>query len=324
MTVSEISASVTNVTGLIRLELTEGMNQATTNVEVVCTGHSLSLNDSVDVVIGGETVLEGGLVRKISRNWPEATYTIFIQDKLCRAIDYFIASDDPAAPYTASNIKAEDLVEDLLALAGITGIEKDVTIFTYGTVDPVPINLVSVWNMVETISRICGFITVCNAAGVVFFYERKAYVTVEDQSNISHNFTTGDSGQILAISYDQSTENLINKVVVYGANSAEALASAEEESPYLPSGFRKTMVVAHELIDNETAAQGTADVNLEMFNRLTETIELEIKGDPNVRARSICTVVESHTGQGGDAWLIYSTTHSLSREGYKTTLTLVK
>lgn len=311
------------------IEVREAMNQATVNVEVTCAAHSLSIGDSVDVAMGTDanyaTMLQGGIVKKILTRVPDFDYVITIQDRLSRAVDYFIASDDPNAPYAASNIKAEDLVVYLLGLAGLTGVLASPTIFTYGTVAPVPINLLSAWSMVDTISSVCGFTTYCDSTGVIHFVERKPYVTASDTVS-THSYVTGDGGDILSVEYDRNVENLINRVVVYGGVGNSVHATASAVSPYLPSGFFKTTVVAHPLIDNQTAAQATADLNLEMFNRLTETVSLNAAGNPNVRIRQIVDVTEGFVNlDASTLWLIYGMQHTCSlAEGFSQKLTLVK
>lgn len=320
----DLSGSVTDCTQIKSIEFREGLSQATATCEVVCADTDLSIGDLVTVVIQGETVMTDGVVRQIVQRVPQYDYVVSIQDKLCLAVDYFIVPDNPASPYLATNIKAEDLVEDMLEAAGLTLADKGTTIFTYGTAEPVPIKLVSAWNMIETIGRVTGFTTYADAAGDIHFVERKTYVTASDTVSI-HSFTTGSGGDILDIEYERSTKNLINRVVVYGGVSNEISYTAQASSPYLPAGFYKSMVVAHPLIDNLPAATATADVNLEMFNRLTETVSLKSTGYPEHRARQIVDITESFTGlTSSTLWLIFDVRHTLSAGGLESNYTLVR
>jgi len=271
------------------------------------------------------TVMTGGIVRKIITRFPQNDYVITIQDRLCRAMDYFIASDDPNNPYKATNIKAEDLVVYLLGLAGITGIVASPPSFTYGSVSPVPINLISVWSMVDTISKVCGFTTYCDATGTIYFRERKPYITTSDTTS-THSYTTGGSGDILGIEYDRNTEGLRNRIVVYGGLTNNIKSTAQASSPYLPTDFYQTLSIGHPLIDNQPAADATAALNLEIFNRLTETVSLHVVGNPGVRINNIVDITESFTGLNStQKWLVNGSTMTMSKSaGFEQQLTLIK
>ena len=132
-------------------------------------------------------------------------------------------------------------------------------------------------------------------------------------------FTTVNG--IVRIGHRRSDRDLRNRVVVYGTDGI--YASAEEESPYLPAGFRKTVVVASPWIDDQGMAQAACDYNLDKLNRLTEEITIEVVGNPDLHARKVVTVSESHTGISGD-WYIYTCEHRWGEGGYTTNLELRK
>lgn len=326
MTVTDkLAGSATGISNIKAITFVESFGQSSAYAEIEATAHTLEIGDSCDVAMGLSgtlaTIITGGIVKSIDKRRPEQNYVIKVYDKLVQANDYFIASDDPEVPFTAANISAETLVQQLLALAGITGVAVDSTGFTFGVVKPVPINLVSAWDYVENICRITGFVCYVDSAGAVHFKQRKPYIVGGDIS--SHTFTTGNTGDIKSIAYSKSDEKLRNSVVVYGSPGIHATLTAS--SPYLPSGFKKTIVVAHELIDTNLSATRTAEVNLEMFNRLTETVNLEILGNVGIHARSIVDVSESYTGlAAGDLWVCYGAKHTVDRNGYSVTVALVR
>lgn len=327
MAVGHFQFSCTGVTAIKSIELRESYNQATVNAEVVCTAHSLSIGDSVDIVMGrvgsSNTMMTGGIVRKIITRVPEFDYQITVQDILSQAIDFAIVSDDPQAPYTATNIKAEDLLVYLLGLASITGVSAASTVFTFGTVKPVPINLVNVWTMIELINRISGYTTYADAAGTVHFVDRPAYITAGDVTSV-HSYVTGTGGDILDIEYDKNTEQLINRVVVYGGDGNTIHSTASAVSPYLPAGFYKTMVLAHPLLSNQATVDATSALNLEIFNRLTENVNMTVKGNSAIRIRSVVDVTESFTQLTGNLWLVYGITHTISKSNFIQKMTLVR
>lgn len=319
----DLDASVTGVTGLVSVEFRQGMSQAASTVDVTATSHLLNIGDSVTITMMGTTLMTGGVVRKIIQRVPQMDYVISIQDSLCRALDYYIVSDNPATPYVPHNIKAEDLVEVMLGLAGLTLTEKGVTIFTLSTSGSVGINLISAWAEIETINRITGFDTYTTGDGLIHFTERYPAITASDTVS-DFSFTTG-SGSILEIEYERSTANLANRIVVYGGENNELFYTASAVSPYLPVGFYKTIVVAHPIIDNMASVIGTANVNLSIFNRLTQTVSLKVLGNALINARDIVDITETLTGlTSATKWLVFDVMHTLNQGGFSTSMTLVR
>ena len=156
--------------------------------------------------------------------------------------------------------------------------------------------------------------------GTVYFAARKPYLVGGDVTDFE--LTTGPTGNIQNINYTQSDEHIRNRVVVYGYK--DITKTLVGSSAYLPVGFYQTMVVAHEWIANQQAADNTATVNLTMFNRLTETLSITAKGDPNATARTIAEVTESFTGLSAEQFVVFATRHNVSKDGYSMDLTLVR
>jgi hypothetical protein len=315
----------TGLSGLKSITLRESMSQPAVQADIVCTGVSVGIGGTSTIDMGTDAdhgvVMTSGIVKKITARRPQQDYEVTVVDKLSQAVDYFIAPDNPDSPFQASNRKAELLVGDLLGLAGLSLSAYDTTLFTFGTKTPVSIRLVSAWNYIEHINRITGFTTFTLPNGNIEFRDRKPYVVGGDASE--HTFTTGSSGDILDIHYWKSDEKIRNRVVVYGSPGIQATSSGS--SAYLPAGFFKTLVVSHEIIDNQNSADNTASVNLTMFNRLTETCTLKVIGNRNYRCRDVFDVSEAFTGlAAGQLWIAYGTVHILSRQGYTTELTLVR
>ncbi len=326
MTVLDLSMTCTGVTAIKQIDFRDGMGQGPAVVEIIATAHTLSVGDTVTVSFGytgsTQTFITDGVVRKIITRVPDYNYAITIHDKLGRAVDYFMASDNPDSPYLATNIEASALVVALLALAGVTPVTATTTIFTYGTRGAVKINLVSVWGMVEQIDRITGYDTYVNGAGTVFFADRPPYITASD-TVAAYSFTAGSSGELISAEYDRNVEFLRNRIVVYGGPGIFYTASAI--SPYLPAGFYKTLVVGHPLIDNQTAAVSTGDANLITFNRLTQTLQISTLGVASIRARAVVDVTESFTGfTSATKWLVFGSHHLISQSGYTCEFSLVR
>jgi hypothetical protein len=123
------------------------------------------------------------------------------------------------------------------------------------------------------------------------------------------------------LTYAKSAEELRNRVVVYGIENISASASAS--SPYLPSGFYKTAVVATPIITNHGQAQQIADLNLARFNRLTESLNLQVEGNYRITPRLWADITNSYLGISGD-WFIYQVEHSFDSSGYVCNITATR
>ena len=238
-----------------------------------------------------------------------------ILNKLVRAIDYFIVADSPDNPYTWRNVTAEDLVKDIIAMAGLTSYAYDTSMFTFGIHNDVEVNLTSAYDYANFIANIVAFSLYGDSSGTVHFKNRRPYVVPSDTpvTTISSTISTSADNSL-------SDKDIRNKVVVYGADGITASASAS--SPYLPAGFYKTAVVAAPtVIDTTSMAQQAADYNLDLLNRPTKTATIQIIGDASLSVRTVATLDISDVGLSGD-WYIYGINHDWGVAGFLTTLTL--
>lgn len=317
--------TASGMTNVQEATLREAMTQPSVQVQVVCTAHALSIGATVAAIDLGfasnhAVVLTNGVVKRIAYNRPTQLYTLTIQDSLIRAVDNFLASDDPDKPFMANNISGENLVRDLLANSTLTSYTSDATGMTFATQAPAPINLISAWDAINNVAKIAGFTTYADSTGQIHFSNRKPYVVGGDVS--IYSIGVGNGKTMMVFDYSESDDSLRNRVVVYGANGLHSTASAS--SPYLPANFYKSLVVGHELIDSQAQADLTGTVNLAFFNRLTSTCNLSAVGDPSLRARAIVDVTEPKFGLAADKFIINGATHRLSAQGYQVDLTLTR
>ena len=314
-----LDGTATGITNLLSLSISQAHNSPSTTAIIVSTATTLSVGDAMTIYIGYEDNLQKifeGYVKIIERTVPENYYTITCNDVLIKATDYFIASDTPDTKYSKQGVLAEDLINDMLTMAGITNYTHGTTYFTFGVTRPVEVNLMSAYDMCKVVTDILAWHLWCDSNGLVHFEDRKPYVMTGDEPQKEITTTA-----LTRIAHRKSDRDLRNRVVVYGYEGVNA--TAEAESPYLPSGFRKSIVVASPWIDDQTMAQNAADYNLEKFNRLTEEISLEIVGDPTIHARHVLTVTDTYTGTSGD-WYVYSCEHKWGDAGYTTSMELRK
>jgi hypothetical protein len=295
-----ITHTISGVTGVISISVIEAYNSAMSQAIIECYDTSLSLGDSIGFNIGytGDTAkIFQGYVRNIETELTSATNRIICEDELSKASDYFMASSDPSTPFTRSNIDTADLVEDILNEAQITSFQDDTSLsVTWGTAGE-------------------------DRSGTVHLSEIKPYAEGGESIDFTWNLTTDN---IMNVNYHRSTEKLRNRVVVYGRDGVSASASLA--SAHLPAGFFKTAVLASQLFDTNSFAQTVADANLELFNRLTESLTMTVEGDADIpRKWATVTVVDSDISMNITGnWFIFQAEHRIDSSGYLCNLTLTR
>lgn len=314
--------NIAGVTGLSSISIMESYNAAMSVANIECESTTLSLGDSISFSAGFSSdygKMFTGYVRKIEQSLPDYKTLIICEDELAKATDYFIAADDQEKPFERKNILTQDLVEDILNLAQITSFTYSVPLsVTWGTGSKgVQFNLTTAYQAARTIADALAWSIYADRDGVVHLANVNPYWTSE-----SIDFTwTLASTNIESISHERSTENLRNRVVVYGVTGVQASASVS--SAYLPAGFYKTSVIATSIIDSNSQAQQVADLNLTRFNRLTERVLVEIEGNHAVEPRKFATVTETYTNTSGN-WFIYQVESRFDSSGFKQRVVLAK
>lgn len=319
-------ASITNCSNVTSINVQDSHGAQLGVAMFECESTSLDIGSAVSIDAGyadHHHNIFNGYVKNIEVKEPEKTYSITCSNYLVRAVDFFIASSTPDNPFKRKNIKAEDLVHDVLDLAGITNYQGDNTMFTFAVYNTLEVNLTAAYDYCKFIADILAWHLYADENGKVWFVDRKPYVMGGDTSIGTINGDSLTSNEIIEIRHSKSDRDLRNKVIVYGTGSIHGEASAS--SPYLPAGFYKTVVVAAPgVIDTQDMAQDSADYNLVLLNRLTESIALTVAGNPDYLARRVVTLVRTNLGLTSANWYIYSAEHAWGREGYSTTLELRK
>jgi len=337
MAVKELTYSITGVsTGdLDSLTVREQYNSPVSSAVLQVTETTLDMGDAITISIGydaSNVKVFQGYVSQVGRNVPANLITLACEDELARAVNFFIASDDPENPLTYANILSEDYVEDILSQAyyndmGSFNFEADVPgSFTWGTDLEAEVNLVSAWQAANEMAQLLAWHIYADRNGKIWFVDRKPYVMGGDSNDYTYNESSGTN--VISVDYTKSTEETRNKVVVYGRPGIEATASQTRSDLYSAS-FYKTAIIGHPLIQTQSQAQTTADYNLTLFNRLTESVNLSVEGNANVTARQIAelTMTEFTSGVGGgttDDWFIYQVQHQFGARGFSTNMTLTK
>jgi len=320
MTLRNLSASITGSSNITNIQITESYSQLSASAVVECSTTSLNLGDAITIALGYDgstTDLFKGFIKKRERIRPDNIYRLHCNDLLGKAVDYFMASDDPENPFKRNNISSLNLVKDLLAQAGISNVTntEPIPIFTWGTSEEgVKFNLQSVADAIQFVAQTTGNTIYYDSVNdIVEFRGRKPYVDVGDVA-VAPAFTTGSAGNILSISYESSSDRIRNRIVIYGKGNIHATRSAA--SPYVV--VDQTLVLAHELIDTQVLADGSAEVNLTILNRLGETYNIDLEGSASTRAREVHNLTESFIGASNRPVFLYSVSHSYSESGWVT------
>ncbi len=259
-----------------------------------------------------------GFVKEIELKEPERYYSISCANVMIRAVDFFMASSSPTSPYTWSNISAEDLIQEVLELSGLSSFNMDSTSFTFAVHNPVEVNLTPAFDYARFIADIIAFNLYADNTGTVRLVNRRPYPMGSDTS-----VATFEAEDTLTANYTVSDRDLRNKVIVYGTGSITATASAS--SPYLPSGYYRTVVVAAPgVIDTQSMASQSAAYNLDLLNKLTYKLSLGTIGTTGMFARSCIDVNLPTLGISSEQWYIFGIEHNWSRSGYITNFELRK
>jgi len=321
MTVQQVDYGVVvggNGLSVERVEVVHNYNQPCGRCTIVTNNLAgAELGDGIGITMGyvGNTAQRfTGTVDKITSVTEEGLHTIEGRDALRKAVDFLLVTDDPDNPWLRENISAEALVGALLAEAGLTNYLGDASSFTF---NQAPFQLTTAWQAIDQVCSILAWHCWAQVSGQVRF----ANVLPEPSGSPVATLETGDEGELIVISHLKSTDNLRNKVVVFGKEGIAATASAA--SPYLPGGFYQTAVISSELIDTQEMADQAASYNLNKWNKLTESVTCQALGDPSIDCRDTVEVIESWAGVSGN-WFVYSITHRLASSRYVMDLTLAK
>lgn len=313
--------SVTGVSDILSVTVSDSHTSPTASATISCISTSLEIGDLITInlgYVGSHQKVFEGYVKNITHQQQPDQYEITCANAMIRAVDFFIASTNPDEPYSKTNIKAENLIQDLMEMAGLTDYVATDTSFTFATQgQPIEVNLTSVYDYSKFIADILAYHIYADVNGQVHFIRRMPFVDAGDSSAASYG-----NSNIISVNYVRSDRDLRNRVVVYGAEGI--YAEAKESSPYLPVGFYKSVAVsAPSVIDTQAMAEQSAQYNLDKLNRLTIGGSVTVLGDATVKARDCVTINKSDIGMTG-LFYVYGCEHTFGKEGFTTSLDLRK
>ncbi len=324
---SNLFASISGVTDIFDVSVSESHSSSVTTAIVNAKSTTLDIGDAFAVDIGYLTdheVIFNGFIKQIERTVPEDVITITASDELIKAVDFYIAPDDPDAPFSRSNIPAEYLVRDVLLLASISNYGYQETFYTLAVGEtPAEVKLISSYDYCKSIANLIAWNLWADRDGKVWFKNRKPYVMdglssqPGDVADVS--ILTITDSEIHNIAYTVSERDLRNRVVVWGADDIQYTASIA--SPHLPTGFYKTILFSNRIIDTTEMAIKTANYNLELFNRLNKSANVTVAGDTTLQARTVITLNETELGLNQDVY-VFGCQHRLGDGGYTCSMDL--
>ena len=345
----ELYASITNITNPTNIVVSTSHSSSTATAQITAPSKTVNIGDNITIdlgYVGDYNRVFKGYVKNISRSVPDDTYTIMAKDDLVRATDFFIVPSDPDDTYKWHNIKAENLIQSVLELAGLTSFNMDNSQFTFSTKagNDVEVKLTSSYDFSKVISDLLAWNFWADEAGTIYFQNRKPYPmdggsgqvgddTDETVSGYAFNYASPlDDYDIMNAVLTKSDRDLRNRVIVHGspgifaesksAQSYNPITEAMENIlPTTPVQFYKSMALISPIIDNQTMANNSASYNLDLYNKLDVSLQLQIEGDSRFLARKICEIDEDVLSLSGN-WYVYLAEHQWSRDGYTTNLEL--
>jgi len=343
MTVNRnLYANVTGISNPISIGVSTSHSASTASATIECINPSVSIGDLITIDLGysdDHGQIFKGYVKNIVRQVPDNVYTIMAKDVLIRAVDYFIVPTNPDEGYSRSNIKAEDLIEDILGMCGLNDYSGDNSSFTFATKsgNKVEVKLTSAYDFCKLIADLLAWHIWADEDGTVHFKNRKPRIMDGTSGQVGDPpggvpdspVTTINDDNIFDFIYTESERDLRNRVVVHGAEGVYAESKSgtsynpitDAMEQILPVGYYKSMALVSPIIDSDSMAELATDYNLDMYNRLTVSIQAQVEGNHLYMARKTLTVDEAITGVNRDFY-IYLAEHAWSRNGYSCNLEL--
>jgi hypothetical protein len=282
-----------------------------------------------------------GYIKQVERKVPDDTIVLVASDVMVRAIDFFIASENPDEPLIKEhNIEAGDLITKTLNLASLTNIVASDTRFTFAVSDEVyaEANLVSAFDYAQSIANIITYHIYADMNGVVYIVNRKPFVVTSSSpwasqwgiiiDDITPSIADITVDHIISADLRVEEKDLRNRIVIYGGGdisySAESTSSFDPltGTSYQVTPIYKTAVLSASIIDTHAMAKQTGDYNLALYNKVGYTLHIEMLGNPVLFPRNTVLVTLPNLGLSSRMFYVYQVEHSWNRSWYSCSLEL--
>lgn len=343
----KLYSSVSGVNNAESIDISTNHSASFSTAVIKAESTSKSVGDSISIDLGYESsygTVFTGYVKETVKDVPDNSVTITAHDEMVRAVDYFVCSTNPEKPFKRHNIKAEFLVRDVLALAGLTNYDYQPTSYKLAITTDAEVQLIGAYDYCKSIADLLAWHLWADVNGQINFKNRKPYVmtgaTGQFGDDTDETIIYGELGSVSIGTIDDSTllrvdevvseKDLRNRVVVYGAEGIYAdEKSGTSYDPVtsttrviLPSGYYKSVVYATPIIDSQNIANITAEYNLNLLNRLNYHLLATGEGSHEYIARNIITLSNTELGISERNYYIYSAEHNWSDRGYTVSMEL--
>jgi hypothetical protein len=330
--VDKLHAAVTDSSGIIAASVSSSHNGANSTATVECTATNLDISSPISVVLGydgagNSDTLFTGYVKNIELSASPKIYTITAADILIRAQEYFVISNNPEDSLQYNNAAPEDIIHDLMDMAGITDYDGDSSSYIWGVNGPIKITQVTAYDYSKFLADLIAWQIYADENGTVHFQDRRPYPMGGDTAVGTLTYANST-----IMKYWKSDKDLRNKIVVWGTTGV--YAHAERSDSYdpisksyiqvLPDYFYKTTAVSSQVIDTQEMAQSACDFNLVLYNRLNVGISVSTIGNSDYKCRKTINVTAPELGLGNNPieFYIYQTDHQWSSQGYQVNMEL--
>src|SRR3972149_4074608 len=303
-------ASVTGISDPLAITVSTSHSASTASATIQCINPTASIGDLITIDLGYTTShgqIFKGYIKNIVRQVPDNIYTV--------------------------------MAKDVLNMTGLTSYSGDNSAFTFATKsgNKVEVKLTSAYDFCKLIADLLAWQVWADENGTVHFKNRKPRIMDGTSGQVgdppggvpdSPVATITDSN-IFDFIYTESARDLRNRVVVHGAEGVYAESKSgtsynpvtDAMEQILPVGYYKSMALVSPIIDSDSMAEAATDYNLDMYNRLTVSIQAQVEGSHLYLARKTLTVNEIITGINRDFYVFLSE-HAWSKNGYTCNLEL--
>lgn len=221
----------------------------------------------------------------------------------------YAAHPETQGNITDQGIKTEALITWLLKMCGLTNIQVDATNFFVGDLNPVKFSLTSLYDAAMQVANLIGWRLYADAAGIVHFKKRPRNASGYTQWIYTDK---GSPYNILKVSKTSTSSDLRNYVEIRGYSGIQYIARAD--SPYIKSSTYRGVLISNELIDTPGMATFMGNRVLKDLNRLKDTIDLEVGGNPLIYPG--CSIKIKSKIAGG-TFLVEDVQQSMNAQEYK-------
>lgn len=268
---------------------------------------SATIGDSCSIYagLGTPTLMLSGYIDSIEVDSVSGKTRVRCRDVMMRAVEYYLVPlADGTAEYVTQGLDAGQEIAALLAIPGLSVASTATLGFTIE--EGFGFMLTSVWDAVFSIANLGNWRVYADASGDVYVTDNQVEYPGASVA------TLYDTQDITRMSMQYSLGDIINRVVVAGAEGIYVVRSTEGLLPWW-----KTAVISRHWISTEELATDIADLNLSLYSSVKPVVRGRIIGHETLNVGDGVTIVENSPEPIGAAgnWVIYSISKHIGPDG---------